>query len=81
MLLLHIGVHRARYRELVGAEAIDGVEPTEPFTAQCPKCGDTCVAELFPHEEPPDLEEQEWGAVAALEAECPDHAHYFETGT
>jgi hypothetical protein len=30
------------------------------------------VAELDPHEVPPDLEEQ---------AECPDHAHYFETGT
>jgi hypothetical protein len=80
MLLLHVGVHRARYRELIAIRPIPGQEPPEPLTVDCPRCGDRYVAELHPYEEWPDLEEQEWEAVTALEAECPEHAHFFEVG-
>ena len=61
MLLLHVGVHRARYRELVAMRPIPGQEPPEALTVDCPHCGDRDVAELHPYEEWPDLNEQELG--------------------
>lgn len=57
-----------------------GELPLEPFTVQCPRCGDTYVAELAPEDEPWDLEAQEWEAVTRLHDECPDHAHVFAVG-
>jgi hypothetical protein len=81
MLFLHVGVHRSRYRELVAAEPLPHLVAPEPFAIACPTCRDLYVAELAPYDEPPDLEEQEWAAVTLLEAQCPDHTHYLETGT
>jgi len=80
MVFLHAGVHRAAYRQLVSATDALRAIPLEPVTIICPGCGDLYVASLALDEEPFDLEEQEWEATCILDAECPDHRHYFEVG-
>jgi hypothetical protein len=73
MVFLLASLHRDRYRQLVAETG--GELPPEPFTIACPKCGDLCIADLGPDDEPQALELQEWAALVRLDAECPDHAH------
>ncbi len=77
MEFLHAGIYRQRYRELLAELPVFGDQPPDPFTIQCPRCGDTYVAELDPYDEPWDLEEQEYAATVRLWRECPDHTTRF----
>ncbi len=81
MRFLHSGVHRQRYRELTTLRPIYNQGTPEPFEVRCPTCGAVYVAGLSPTEVWPDLERLERDAMARLAAECPDHAHFFETET
>jgi hypothetical protein len=48
MWLLHAGVDRKRYRELVAMKPLPDEEPPGPLEVICPKCDDLYVAELGP---------------------------------
>jgi hypothetical protein len=80
MEFLHVGIYRQRYRELLAEVPVFGNQPPDPFVIQCPRCGDTYLADLGPYDEPFDLEEQEWAATVRLARECPDHSHRFTVG-
>jgi hypothetical protein len=75
MIFFLASLHRQRYRELVAQTG--GDLPIEPVEVVCPTCSTVYVADLAPDEDPVALELEEWAAWERLQAECPDHAHWF----
>lgn len=80
MRFFHAGVHRQWYRELTTLKPLYNPGTLEPFEVQCPRCGLVYATGLSPSEVWPNLEELGREAASTLEAECPDHPHFFEVG-
>jgi hypothetical protein len=69
-----------RHRDIVAAEGVELRHAPDVVDVVCPGCGQTYIADLEPHEDPPELEWPAWLAEQRLAKDCPDHIQRMAVG-
>jgi hypothetical protein len=79
-IFLHARLHRAQLRNQVTLQLAASYHPPTPRCVACPTCGDLFFADREVASGPDVRELEAWEALAKLDAECPDHPHWFTVG-
>src|SRR5262249_33631210 len=72
--------HTRRNRDILATDGVALHHAPDVVDITCPGCGQPSIADLEPHEGPPELAWLGWLAERRLATDCPDHAHRVVVG-